>query len=166
MSIIGLALAFAAFYVFSWPTTVSGTFGNALSFNKATAGELLHSGLFNFKVAGRRGIKIITVEMNSPSPGLSLVSVRVGLGGSGSIGSASGPRPDIESLPHAPGFVLNPRDDGTFVVTFRALAQGRFTFNGILVTYQTGWLTRTVKLGPKVTVRVPEPATTPSPSPS
>jgi hypothetical protein len=166
MSIIGLALAFGAFYVFSWPTTVSGSFGDELGFREATAGELLHSGLFDFKVAGHRDIEILTVKLNSPSPGLSLVSARVGLGGAGSIGSASGPQPAIDALPRAPGFVLHPRDDGAFVVSFQAVAPGTFTFSGITVVYQTGWLTRSVKLGPRVTVTVPEPSTTPSPNPT
>jgi hypothetical protein len=165
MSIIGLALAFGAFYVFSWPTTVSGTFGNALGFADAKPDELLHTGLLNFKVAGRREITIVTVKLNSASPGLSLVSTHVALGGS-SVGALSGPRPEIDSLPRAPGFVLYPRDSGAFVITFRATSPGTFTFTGITVVYQTGWLTRSVKLGPKVTVTVPEPSTTPSPSPT
>jgi hypothetical protein len=164
MSIIGLALAFGVFYAFSWPSTLSGTLGNQVGFNEKEPGGLLHTGLFNFEVVGKREIKIVTVKLMDPSPGIVLVATRMGTGGE--AGALRGDVPEIDKLPRAPGFVLQSNDRGAFVVTFKVLDPGRFTFNGIVVTYQTGWLTRTVKLGPKVTVRVPEPSSTPSPSPS
>jgi hypothetical protein len=164
ISIIGLALAFGTFYVFSWPSSLSGKLGDEVGFNATKPEELLHTGLFLFTVRGPRDIKITTVKLNDSSPGLVLVASR--LGGGGAAGALTGERPEIDRLPSAPGAILHPNDAGAFVITFRALNPGRYGFNGITVTYQTGWLTRTVKLGPRVTVRVPETASTPSPSPS
>lgn len=169
MSILGLALAFGAFYVFSWPTTLSGNPGNALHLGEVETGELLHAGMINFTVSGRREIEIVTVKLNAPTAGIELVATRVGLGQTGtSIGSERGEQPSIDALPRAPGSVLSPKDRGSFVVTFRATQSA--SFDGLIVTYRTGWLTRSVKLGPKVTVTVPispsDPTASPSPSPT
>ena len=157
MSIIGLGLAFGAFYYFSWPTTLSGrSGGDEISFPDAPPEQQLHTGQFLFEVSGRHRITIVTVRLNDPSSGFALVAARVGLGDSGaSIGTASGPTPEIEALPRAPGFVLNPRDTGAFVITIRAFGPGDFVFHGITVTYQTGWLTRSITFGPTVKVKVP-----------
>ena len=163
--LVGLALAFGAFYAFSWPTTLSGSAGDSLSFGDVALDEPLHVGLMNFAVTGRREIKIVTVKLNAPTSGIELVSTRVGLGAAGtSIGSERGEQPSIDALPRAPGYTLHPRDGGSFVVTFKATETG--SFDGIIVTYRTGWLTRSVTLGPKVSVTVPVPSSPPSPSPS
>jgi hypothetical protein len=112
MSIIGLALAFGAFYFFSWPTTLVARSGSvALSFPDSPPEQLLHTGQFLFKISGRHRITIVTVRLNGPSTGLTLVAARVGLGTSGSsIGSAAGPSPEVEALPRAPGYTLSPND--------------------------------------------------------
>ena len=163
--LVGLALAFGAFYYFSWPTTLSGSPGNAVGFDDVKPGEKLHVGLMDFTVEGRHEITIVTVKLNSPSAGIELDAARVSLGDAGgSIGSERGDQPTVEALPRAPGAVLQSNERGTFVVSFFATASG--SFNGITITYTTGWLTRSVTLGPKVTVTVPAPATTPTPSPS
>lgn len=165
MSILGLALAFGAFYVFSWPTTLSASAASSLHFGDVETDELLHSGLMNFTVSGRREIEIVTVKLNAPTSGIELVATRVGLGEAGtSIGSERGGQPSIDALPRAPGYVLYPKERGSFVVTFRATQSA--SFDGLIVTYQTGWLTRTVKVGPKVTVTVPISPTVPTASPS
>lgn len=165
MSILGLALAFGAFYVFSWPTTLSGSAGNSLHFGDVETDELLHAGLMNFAVSGRREIEIVTVKLNAPTAGIELVATRIGLGEAGtSIGSERGEQASIDALPRAPGYVLYPKDRGSFVVTFRA--ERSASFDGLIVTYQTGWLTRSVRVGPKVTVTVPISSTVPTVSPS
>ena len=163
--LIGLGLAFSAFYYFSWPTTLSGSAGHLVRFGDVKPDEKLHVGLIDFTVAGRHDITIVTVKLNSPSVGIELDAARVDSGPAGnSIGSERGDQPTVEALPRAPGSVLHPDDRGSFVVTFFATGSG--SFNGITITYTTGWLTRSVTLGPKVTVTVPAPATTLSPSPT
>jgi len=169
MSIIGLALAFGVFYAFSWPSTVTATTGgNEVGFPTAAAGELLHTGAMTFKVGGNRDVQLVTVKLESPTPGLELVATHVGLRENLAVHSTTetGPQAYIDALPKAPGYVLRPGDEGAFVVTFRALDPGTFAFDGIVVTYQSGWLTRTVKLGPRVTVKVPGSSTTSSPAPA
>src|SRR5437867_12112763 len=69
VSIIGLALAFGAFYVFSWPTTLHGDRGDEVVFPDSPPNQLLHTGQVPFKVSGRREISIVTVKLNAPSPG-------------------------------------------------------------------------------------------------
>jgi hypothetical protein len=162
VSIIGLAIAFGAFYAFSWPSTLSGELGDEVGFNNAKPGEQLHMGLALFTVRGPRDVKILSVKLRDPSPGLVLVATRIGHGGE--AGALNGERPEIDALPLAPGALLHPGREGAIVVTFHAVGPGDYSFNGITVTYETGWLTRTVKLGPKVTVKVPVPSTSPTPS--
>src|SRR5437867_1403603 len=66
--IIGLALAFGAFYVFSWPTTLHCDRGIELVIPASPPNLLLHTGQDPFTVAGRRQISIVTVKLNAPSP--------------------------------------------------------------------------------------------------
>jgi len=163
ISIVGLALAFGAFYAFSWPSTLAGKRGDHTGFAASKPKVLVHTGQFLFKVTGRRDVKISTVKLMTPSPGLELVAIRIG---GSEAGALTGEHPEFEALPRAAGAVLRAGAEGAFLVSFRALDPGRFSFEGIEVTYQTGWLTRTVKLGPRVTVRVPGPSTTPSATPT
>jgi len=168
MSIVGLGLAFGIFYALSWPSTVEGSRGNDVVLSDVTQGELLHVGLGNFRVVGERDATVVTVKLDDPSAGIEIVATRVALAGNGrpSVGVVRGPQPTIDVLPRAPGYVLHPKDEGGFVVTFRVLSPGHFTFKGFAVTYQTGWLTRTAHLGPDVIVDVPDSGTpTPRPTP-
>lgn len=167
MSIVGLGLAFGIFYALSWPSTVEGSRGNDVVLSDVTQGELLHVGLGNFRVAGERDATVVTVKLNDPSAGIEIVGTRVALAGNGRqpIGVVRGPQPTVDVLPRAPGYVLHPKDEGGFVVTFRVLSPGHFTFKGFAITYQTGWLTRKVHLGPNVIVDSPDTGT-PSPTPT
>jgi hypothetical protein len=171
MSVLGLAIAFGVFYFMSWPATLSpvGAGGNGLGFDDVEIGEMLHTGLMIFEVKGPREVKIVTVKLNAPTLGIKLEGSRLGLGASGtSVGGLRGDQPSIDALPPAPGSVLPKNARGSIVITFTATQSG--SFDGLVVTYQTGWLTRTVRLGPKVTVTVPgsptEPGSSPSPSPT
>jgi hypothetical protein len=167
MSIVGLGLAFGIFYALSWPSTVQGSRGNNVVLHDVAPGELLHVGLGNFRVAGNRDATVVTVKLNDPSAGIEIVATRVALAGNGrpSIGVLRGPQPTVEILPRAPDYVLHPKDEGGFVVTFRVLSGGSFTFKGFSITYQTGWLTRTAHLGPDVIVEAPGTGT-PTPTPT
>jgi hypothetical protein len=156
ISIIGLALAFGTFFVFSWPSTLSGTStGDTIGFPDSPPDQELHVGQMLFTVSGSHEIKIVSVRLNAATPGLSLVAARIGLGGKGaSVGTEVGPQPDIDKLAQAAGFTLHPKETGGFVITFRPVVAGAFVFRGITVTYQTGWLTRSVTFGPTVKVKV------------
>jgi hypothetical protein len=154
MSVIGLALAFGVFYTLSWPSTLEGSLGNSVTLDPVKPDELLHVGLGIFKTVGRRDVNVVTVRLNGQSPGIEIVATRVALAERGglTLGVLRGPQPTVDALPRAPGYVLHSNDAGGFVVTFRVASPGTYTFRGFLVTYQTGWLTRTVLLGPTVTI--------------
>jgi hypothetical protein len=168
MSLIGLMLAFGVFYAFSWPSSLEGARGSEAGIDDVKVGELLHVGLADFRVAGRRPIKIVTVKLVRPSAAISLVETRIYLAGNGrpSVGVQRGEDRSVAALPRAPGYVLNDTDSGSFVATFTIDSPGDFSFDGFEVTYQTGWLTRSVTLGTRVTIRAPAPLVVPAPSPS
>jgi hypothetical protein len=154
VAVVGLGLAFGVFYALSWPATMSGPdpSGTEVGFNHVAEGEMLHAGLGPFRVGGSRNVKIITVLLNDSSPGIELVAIRVALVGSGRtmLGTARGHKPDLETLPAAAGYVLHPGDEGSINVSFRVPSPGRYSFRGITVRYQTGWITRSVVIGPTV----------------
>jgi len=158
VALAGLLFAFTFFYVFAWPSTMSSRskLSDTIGFDKVVPGELLYAGLGPFSIVGRRDMTVVTVKLNDPSVGIELLETRVDLfaGGVG-LGVARGTDPlsaGIERLPRAPNYVLRSADEGGFYVAFKVLSRGTFRFRGIEVTYQTGWLTRSVVLGPTVTV--------------
>ena len=154
-SIIGLGLAFGVFYALSWPATIQGTVGRRVTIEQASVNGLIYVGLGRFRVIGPRDATVVTVKLQDPSVAIVLEATRVALVSSNAplVGVERGPQPAVDALPKAPGYVLHPQDIGVFVVSFRAVSAGTFTFHGFILTYQTGWLTRTVHLGPTVTVQ-------------
>ena len=165
VAIAGLIFAFTFFYAFGWPSTLASNAGAPTTFDKVNTGEILHAGLGPFYVHGQRHVSIVTVRLKEPSPGIELVGTHVALSPTLPGGALRGVQNAIEALPRAPGYVLRPGDAGAFWVTFRVLSPGSFSFRGITITYQSGWLTRSVVLGANVradTIETP----TPSPSPS
>jgi uncharacterized protein (DUF58 family) len=167
VTIVGLALAFGAFYWLGWPSSLKGSTGNKIGFNDVAAGELLYAGL-NFDVIGRREIYVTTVKLEGATSEVNLVDVRLSVAGSSDfapVGALREPQPDVDALPRAAGATLRPGQSGFFVVVFRADALGRFSFRGLNVKYRSGWLTRSAMLMPRVEADVTvSPTPTPTPA--
>ena len=165
VTILGLALAFGAFYWLGWPSSLKGTSGNKIGLNEVAAGTRLYVGL-DFDVIGRRPIEISTVRLDGPTVNVSLVDVRLSVAGSARFvpaGALREPQPDVDALPRAAGATLRPGQSGFFVVVFRAEALGKSSFSGLSVKYRSGWLTREALLMPRVEADVTvSPAPTPA----
>jgi hypothetical protein len=156
---IGLAIAGGVFAGFGWPGSLDPAHSNSRYGVTAAVDEELHVGLGPFHPGGPREIKITAVSLVDPSPAIQLASIRITRFDDAvkvPLGSDKGPREDIEGLPEAVGIVLEPGEDGGFWVSFRVTATGTHSFKGIRVTYRSGWLTRTVVVGPSTQVRVGE----------
>jgi hypothetical protein len=157
MSLVGLLLAFGVFYVFSWPSTIESAPASGVTISQVKVGELLHVGMADFTISGDRPITVLTVRLNGASPEIELLAARLFIEESGksSVGVLRGEGTSVDSLPRAPGYVLHSTDRGSFVVTFRVSSPGRFELDGFTVRYQTGWLTRSVRVGPRIVVEAP-----------
>ena len=165
VAIAGLIFAFTFFYAFGWPSTLGADAGAPTSFDRVRTGEILNAGLGPFHVQGQRHVSIVTVKLKDPSPGIELVATHVALAPTQPGGAVRGAQKAMEDLPRAPGYLLRPGDSGLFWVTVRVVSPGSFSFRGIIITYQSGWLTRTVVLGANVradTIETPTPIPSPS----
>jgi hypothetical protein len=173
---IGLAIAGGVFAGFGLPGTLKTAHSDSRYGMTAAIDEVIHVGLGPFHPSGPREIKIIAVSLENPSPAIQLDSIRITRFDDAApviLGSDKGPREDIAALPEAPGVVLEPGEDGGFWVSFHVTATGSHNFSGVRVTYRSGWLTRTVVVGPRTQVRVGETrgprtdrGTRPGPTPS
>lgn len=164
VTIVGLALAFGAFYWLGWPSSLKGSGGNTVGFNDVEVGELLYAGL-DFEVIGRREIHVTTVKLEGATGDVNLVDVRLSMAGSDfvRVGARREPQPDVDALSRAAGASLRPGQSGLFVVVFRAGTLGKLSFRGLNVRYRSGWLTRSALLMPRVEADVTASAT-PSPT--
>ncbi|MGH2726362.1 MAG: hypothetical protein ACRDKS_05235 [Actinomycetota bacterium] len=157
---IGLAIAAGVFAGFGLPGTLKAAQSESKYAVNASVGDVIHVGLGPFHPSGPREIKILSVSLQDPSPAIQLDSIRITLFNDPNtvlLGSDVGEeRPDIDALPLALGRVLQPGEDGGFWITFRVNATGDHTFKGVRVTYKSGWLTKTVIVGPNVRARIGE----------
>ena len=173
---IGLAIAAGVFAGFGLPGTLKTAHSDSRYGMTAATDEEIHVGLGPFHPSGPREIRIIAVSLEDPSPAIQLDSIRMTLFNDPApvvLGSDKGPREDITALPEALGVVLESGEDGGFWVSFHVTATGVHNFSGVRVTYRSGWLTRTVVVGPPTQVRVGETrgprgdrGTRPGPTPS
>lgn len=159
--VIGLAIAAGVFAGFGLPGTLKAAQSEQNRYVITTQiGEVIHVGLGPFHPSGPREIKILSVTLENPSPAIQLDSIRITLFNDPNVvvlGSDSGTeRPDIDALPLAIGKVLEPGQDGGLWITFRVNATGDHSFKGVKITYKSGWLTKTVIVGPNVRAKIGE----------
>ena len=120
--------------------------------------EKIYVGLGPIDPSGRK-IEILSVELLAPSPAVQLDGIRITRFNDPDailLGSEKGERPDIDDLPEARGSVLHAGDKGGFWISFHVTATGQHGFDGVRITYRSGWLTRSTVVGPPVQVRVGE----------
>ncbi len=157
--VIGLAIAAGVFAGFGLPGTLKPAQSDSRYAVIAAVGEVIHVGLGPFHPSGPREIKILSATLQDPSPAIQASSIRITLFNDPNtvlLGSATGVREDVDALPLALGRVLQPGQDGGFWITFTVNATGDHTFKGLRVTYKSGWLTKTVIVGPNVRARIGE----------
>ena len=156
---IGLAIAAGVFAGFGLPGTLKTAHSDSRYSVTAAVDEEIHVGLGPFHPSGPREIRIIAVSLEGASPAIQLDAVRITRFDDPApvvLGSDKGPREDIAALPEALGVVLESGEDGGLWVSFHVSATGVHTFSGVRVTYRSGWLTRTVVVGPRTQARIGE----------
>ncbi|MGH2786068.1 MAG: hypothetical protein ACRDJ1_12460 [Actinomycetota bacterium] len=124
----------------------------------ASADERIYVGLGPIDPSGRK-LSIVSVELVSPSPAIQLEAIRLTRFNDPNpilLGSDKGERPDIDGLPRALGAALDAGDKGGFWISFHVTAAGLHRFEGLRITFRSGWLTRSTVVGPPVQVRVGE----------
>ncbi|MGH2794844.1 MAG: hypothetical protein ACRDKG_11125 [Actinomycetota bacterium] len=157
-TVIGLLIAGGIFAGLGLPGSLGVGEASGRYTVVAEIDEKIYVGLGPIDPSGRK-IEILSVELVAPSPAVQVDGIRITRFNDPNpilLGSGKGERPDIDALPDALGAILNSGDKGGFWVGFRVTATGMHGFEGVRITYRSGWLTRSAVVGPPVQVRVGE----------
>lgn len=154
---IGLAIAGGVFAGLGLPGSLTAARSDSRYSLNVVIDQIVHVGLGPFEPGGPRQIKIVEITLENASPAIQIDAIRVSRfrdPANVPLGSDTGPRPDIDALPLALGTVLEPGQNGGLWLTFHVTSTGQHALDGLRVTYRSGWLTRSVIIGPTVKVRV------------
>jgi len=150
VTVAGLIFAFTFFYVAAWPSTIEA--GSSRSADKTLAvssTETVWVPLGPIHIVGRKKVMINTVQLNRPSVGIEFVDSRIDIGH-----DPGGPTTSqtfvASTFPAAPGAILTSGQKATIYIAFSVSEPGSYSFRGIAISYQAGWLTRTAIIGPTV----------------